>query len=78
MWGVPYRRYPGYWAWGFDPSKKRFGGTTVEYAGAYAQTLNHLRLWEHKAIKLGFKGYNALKKTPASGLMKKLKGRLID
>ena len=77
MWGEPCRYYPGYWAGGPDPSKKRFGGTPVEYAGAYTKTLNRLRLWEHRAIKLGFGGYNTLKRTPAGESVKKLKSRLV-
>ena len=62
MWGMPYRPYPGYWAWGFDPSKTRFGGTPVEYTGARLRILSHLQLWEQSAINLGLERYEALKR----------------
>jgi lipid II:glycine glycyltransferase (peptidoglycan interpeptide bridge formation enzyme) len=78
MWGMPYRPYPGYWAWGFDPSKTRYGGTPVEYVGACTQVLSRVELWEHRAIRLGIGGYNVLKKTRAGEPIKNLRRRLVN
>jgi len=82
MWGMPYRPYPNFWAWGYDPSKTRLEGTPVEYTGAYRQILSHLELWENSTIGYAIGGYRAFRKavekTPVSMQMKSLKRRLID
>ena len=61
MWGMPYRPHPGYWAWGYDPSKERFGGTTVEYVEPSLRVLSQLQLWEQSAITFGVEGHKALR-----------------
>jgi lipid II:glycine glycyltransferase (peptidoglycan interpeptide bridge formation enzyme) len=60
MWGIP--RSPYAEAPGFDRFKKKFAGTTVEYAEASTRVLSHLACWEHGAVMLGTKGRQALRK----------------
>jgi lipid II:glycine glycyltransferase (peptidoglycan interpeptide bridge formation enzyme) len=60
MWGVPrpsYAESPG-----FDRFKKKFAGTTVEYAEASTRVLSHIACWEQGAVMLGTKGRQALRK----------------
>jgi lipid II:glycine glycyltransferase (peptidoglycan interpeptide bridge formation enzyme) len=60
MWGLPYRPHPGYWAWGYDPSKNRFGGTPIEYVEPSMRVLNKVQLWEQSAINFAVEGHGAL------------------
>jgi len=72
MWGIP--RSPYVEAPEFDRFKKKFAGTTVEYAEASTRVLSHLACWEHGAVMLGTKGRQALRKlrirTASSGILR--------
>lgn len=63
--GMPYRPCPAYW--GFDPYKKRLGGTPAEYVGAYIRILRRLELFENGIIRRGIEVYDALYK-PSGGI----------
>jgi hypothetical protein len=65
MWGMPYRPHPDYWAWGYDPSKERFGGAPVEYAEPSFRVLSQLQLWEQSAISFGVEGHDAVRSLPS-------------
>jgi lipid II:glycine glycyltransferase (peptidoglycan interpeptide bridge formation enzyme) len=66
LWGMPYRPSLGYW--GFDPYKKRLGGTPTEYLGAYIRILKRLELFENGIIRYGIEAYDALRK-PRGGIL---------
>jgi lipid II:glycine glycyltransferase (peptidoglycan interpeptide bridge formation enzyme) len=72
MWGVPRPSYAE--SSGFDQSKNKFAGTTVEYAKASTRILSHLAYWEQGAIMLGTKGCYALRelrsRITASGILR--------
>ena len=72
MWGIP--RSPYVEAPEFDRFKKKFAGTTVEYAEASTRVLSHLACWEHGAVMLGTKGRQTLRKlrirTASSGILR--------
>jgi lipid II:glycine glycyltransferase (peptidoglycan interpeptide bridge formation enzyme) len=62
MWGMPYRPYPDFWAWGYDPSKERFGGAPIEYVEPSSRILSKPQFWEQRVISLGVEGYQAWRK----------------
>jgi lipid II:glycine glycyltransferase (peptidoglycan interpeptide bridge formation enzyme) len=72
MWCIPRPSYSE--SLGFDRFKKKFGGSTVEYAEASTRILSHLTCWEQCAIMLGTKGHHALRKLrsriAASGILR--------